>query len=100
MDEAKAGMIRFLSRIDERTAKMARNDMDLDVIGDALDKLSWEWLCENHEPLAQALEVGVAQGGASPDKVRRYVMAHTQRYELALRCEQAARFLLTAFGRR
>jgi hypothetical protein len=64
----------------------------LEGLAAALDRVSWQWLQDNHPLLAEALELAVA-GGAMPAEVRRFVMMHTGRYELALRCEQAARWL-------
>lgn len=65
------------------------------VIGAALDAISWEWINDNHPELAEAIEIEVARG-ASPAAIRRFVMARTQRIELALRCEQAACHLVAA----
>lgn len=64
----------------------------LETIGQALDEMSWRWVSDQHPTLAEAIETEVALG-AQPEAVRRYVMARTQRLELALRCEQAARWL-------
>ena len=61
-------------------------------IGAALDALSWDWLIDTHPVLAEAVEEAVDDGVEARD-IRRYVMAQTQRLELALRCEQAARYL-------
>ena len=66
---------------------------DLKAIGRALDEISWYWLSDSYPGLAEAIQ-SEADRGASPDQVRRYVMQRTQRLELALRCEQAARWLL------
>ncbi|MBN1954290.1 MAG: hypothetical protein JW900_04480 [Anaerolineae bacterium] len=63
---------------------------ELTNIGAALDVMSMQWLNDNAPELAEALEREV-QLGATPPEVRRYVMQQTQRLELALRCEQAAR---------
>lgn len=61
-------------------------------IAQALDEISWHWLGDNFPRLAE--EIGAAvQSGAEPGQVRRFVMRQTQRTELALRCEQAARWL-------
>lgn len=65
---------------------------DLPEIGRALDQISWQWLNDYHPPLAEAIEMEVERG-AQPLQVRRFVMAKTDRLELALRCEQAARHL-------
>jgi hypothetical protein len=66
-------------------------------VGQALDEISWQWLSDNFPRLAEAIQNAV-DGGTMPDGVRRFVMARTQRYELALRCEQAARYLLQGVG--
>ncbi len=58
----------------------------------ALDAVSWEWLEQTHPALADALILEVGRG-AQPGDVKRHVLARTFRHELALRCEQAARFL-------
>jgi hypothetical protein len=64
----------------------------MSVLADALDQVSLQWLNDNMPDLAEALEIEV-ENGATADQVRRFVMAHTQRYELALRMEQATRAL-------
>lgn len=64
----------------------------LAVIGEALDEDSYQWLNDNRPDLAEAIEAAVGNG-VTPIQVRRYVMARTERRELALRCEQAANFL-------
>ena len=64
----------------------------LTSIGKALDEISWEWLSDNYPVLATAVEEAVKLN-VTPDEVRRYVMWHVDRYEIALRCEQAARHL-------
>jgi hypothetical protein len=66
----------------------------MERLGEALDAASLQWLNDNHPELAGALEHEVAIG-ARPEEVRRYVMQRTQRQELALRCEQAARAMHT-----
>ena len=62
-------------------------------VGEALDEISWEWLEEMYPGLADAIEEEM-QKGASPGEIKRFVMARTYRYELALRCEQAARHVV------
>ena len=66
---------------------------DLTAIARALDQISFQWLSDNHPELAEALEIEVERG-ATPTDVRRFVMRYTDRFELALRCEQATRWLL------
>jgi len=64
--------------------------MDMNSLGKALDKVSYEWLTEAYPELVEAIEAEMNQG-ATPTQVKRFVLGHTQRVELALRCEQAAR---------
>jgi hypothetical protein len=71
---------------------MKRVTFDLPAIGQALDSISWDWVSDNHPLLAEAIQTEMGRG-ANPDQVRRFVMQQTQRLELALRCEQAARWL-------
>lgn len=76
---------------------MSKQDVPIlpfEEIGTALDAISWDWLSNTHPDLAGALEDVLSEHGIPPEEIRRYVMAKTQRYELALRCEQAARYLL------
>lgn len=65
---------------------------DLTHIGQALDQISHQWLGDTHPRLAEAIEFEV-RAGVTPAEIRRYVMRQTQRAELALRCEQAARWV-------
>ena len=69
--------------------------LDLPVIGRALDEISWDWISDNHPYLAEAIQAET-QHGANPNQIRRFVMQQTQRTELALRCQQAARWLSQA----
>lgn len=73
-----------------RRARMANS---LSLLGDALDEVSWQWVSDKHPCLADAIEEAVG-AGIEPERVRRFVMRRTQRRELALRCEQAARHLV------
>lgn len=59
-------------------------------VGRELDGMSLGWLNDNYPGLAGAVEMAV-DAGARPEELRRLVMARTQRQELALRVEQAAR---------
>jgi len=97
-----------LSEIGEEVMQERRLSLALGDLGAALDALaaalatspprtdlqaeSWEWLSDNHPLLAEAVEAAV-NDGAESHEIRRYVMQRTQRFELALRCEQAARYL-------
>lgn len=58
----------------------------------ALDAQSWRWLSENEPEIAEGVENAVTKGATAED-VRRRVMRQAQRFELALRCEAAARWL-------
>ena len=64
----------------------------LDSITEALDEVSWFWMEDTHPQLAAAIEQEGCKGAGAAE-IRRHVMQQTYRVELALRCEQAARFL-------
>ena len=64
-----------------------------DSLAAALDEESWDWLVENASGIATGVSDAVDAGVEASD-VRRFVMRQTMRYELSLRCEQAARYLL------
>ena len=66
---------------------------ELIAIGKALNEISWCWLNDNHPRLAEAIETEVGRG-VTAEQVRRYIMQQTHRLELALRCEQAASWLI------
>jgi hypothetical protein len=68
---------------------------DMPKLSAALDQESWEWLRDNLPELEEAVATEVKRG-AKPVDVRLFVMRHTQRHALALRCEQAARYLAVA----
>jgi len=63
-----------------------------DALDAALDAASWEWLEQTHPGVAQAL-IQEMQRGADPEGVKLHVLRRTSRPELALRLQQAARFL-------
>jgi len=58
----------------------------------ALDAESHEWLAGNAPLILSALEREVA-GGKTPEQIKLFVLRQTGRFEIALRCEQAARHL-------
>lgn len=60
----------------------------------AIDEESYQFLSENYPELADAVTVEIAQG-ALPEEIGRFAARLTQRPALALRLEQAARFVLT-----
>ncbi len=63
---------------------------DLDVIGAALDTMSWETLRDSHPVLADAIQHEL-ELGTKPEEIRRYVLRRTRHQGLAAWCEQAAR---------
>lgn len=69
----------------------------LNVLTDALDMESWEWLQDNLPAIAGAVSAEV-ENGATAEDVKRTVNTHTTRYALSLRCEQAARYLVRLKG--
>ncbi len=62
-------------------------------IDEELDEISYEWLIQNHPALLHAMARDV-DAGRMPADLRHRVLERTGRYELALRCEQAARWLV------
>lgn len=74
---------------------MASRMKDLPAIGAAINEESWEWLRDQIPQLAEGVSTEVGRG-ATPEQVRVYVLDRTERRELALRCEQAARHLMAA----
>ena len=70
----------------------------MQTLRDALDAESLEWLNDNKPQLVDALEVEIANG-ATPQEIKRLVIRHTQRIELALRLEQATRAILAGDDR-
>lgn len=64
-----------------------------DELSTALDAGSWEWLSENEPDVARGVEAAV-QRKQKPNEIRKFVMIHCGRAELARRCEQAARYLM------
>jgi len=57
-----------------------------------LDRDSYDWLVNNWPDLADVVEAEIAKG-TTPAELRRRVIRHTWRYDLARRVEQAARHL-------
>lgn len=58
----------------------------------AIDAQSYEWMLTSHPEMLDAIEAEVA-AGVKPDEIRRFVIRQTGRSEIALRCEQVARFV-------
>lgn len=75
-----------------REASRGQGD-PFDSLAAALDEESWDWLVENAGGIANGVSDAVDAGVEASD-VRRFVMRQTMRYELSLRCEQAARYLI------
>lgn len=67
-------------------------------LGRALDAESWRWLAEEFPDVAETVQFAVTNGGDA-DGVFWYVVAKTQRSDLARRCEQAARHLIAVQSR-
>lgn len=65
----------------------------MEQLEQALDDESLTWLLTQHPNIAEAIENAV-RGGATPEDIKRAVIRHTQRDDLARRCEQAARALV------
>jgi len=59
----------------------------------ALASVSWDWLEQTHPAIAEALIYEVGRGG-QPTDLKLHVLAAVGRPELALRVEQAARYLV------
>lgn len=71
---------------------MSNKIKPLGLVTEALDEISYDWLYDTHPVLAEAIDIAVRQG-ITPREIRAHVMTQTQRIELALRCEQAARHI-------
>jgi len=85
---ALTGVHRFLT---EEEVRLMTKPME--ALERALDQESLNWLLTQHPQIAEAIE-GAVRSGATPQDIKRAVIRHTQRVELALRCEQAARWLV------
>lgn len=64
-----------------------------DQLDEALDAISYEWLSHMHPDLLEAIENAI-EDGIAPGEIKRHIASRTNRYELTLRCEQAARFAM------
>lgn len=56
----------------------------------ALDAESYEWLATNQPDILTAIEIEIANGH-TPEQIKWRVLRRTNRFEIAMRCEQAAR---------
>lgn len=65
----------------------------MELLTKALDKESYEWLIGHLPDIAEAIEIEVT-AGHKPGEIKLFVLSRTGRLELALRCEQAARYIL------
>jgi hypothetical protein len=69
-------------------------EIAVDELSKALDEISYEWLMAQHPGLVAAIEAELSRG-VTPPRIKQRVLLHTQRLELALRCEQAARHMMS-----
>jgi hypothetical protein len=69
-------------------------EIAVDELSKALDGISYEWLMAQHPGLVAAIEAELGRG-VTPARIKQRVLLHTQRLELALRCEQAARHMMS-----
>jgi hypothetical protein len=58
----------------------------------ALDAESYEWLATNQPDILTAIEVEIGNGH-TPEHIKWRVLRRTNRFEIAIRCEQAARHI-------
>ena len=59
----------------------------------ALDAESYEWLATNQPDILTAIETEIGNGH-TPEQIKWRVLRRTNRLEIAMRCEQAARHIL------
>lgn len=64
----------------------------MDRLGKALDRESYEWLASHAPDILEAVEAEV-NAGRTPEQIRIFVIRATGRIELAMRVEQAARYV-------
>lgn len=64
----------------------------MDRLGKALDRESYEWLASHAPDILEAVEAEV-NANRTPDEIRIFVIRRTGRGEIALRVEQAARYV-------
>ena len=69
----------------------------MDKLANVLDAESYHWLSANHPEIVEAIESEVGAGN-KPDRIKYFVLKHTGREELALRCEAAARYIVVRAG--
>lgn len=72
------------------TANPTAHPAPFDALDAAIDSESWDWPSENLPGIAEGVVIAL-KANQSPDSIRRRVIRLTQRPELALRVEQAAR---------
>jgi hypothetical protein len=73
---------------------MNSKTVNMPTLQQALDAESYEWLAGYAPVILGALEREVA-GGRTPEQIKLFVLRQTGRFEIALRCEQAARHVLS-----
>jgi hypothetical protein len=59
----------------------------------ALGAIVYEWLMSNYPDVAEAIENAV-RAGVKPKEIKASVLRFTGEADLALKCEQAARYLV------
>lgn len=66
------------------------------ALGDALDRMSYQYLATNAPDLIMAIDTDL-RNGMEPEGIRFFVQrwVGVDRENLALRCEQAARYMAT-----
>ncbi len=73
---------------------MSPKAVTMPTLQQALDAESYEYMAGNYPVVLSAIEREVA-GGRTPEQVKLFVLRQTCRPEIALRCEQAARHVLS-----
>jgi hypothetical protein len=70
--------------------------MSANSLTTVLDAIAYDWLSANYPPLVQAITTELSNGVTTPSDVRFAVQQHSgaDHDDLALRCEQAARYIL------
>lgn len=64
-------------------------------LGKALDRKAWEQLCNSDWPIAEVIRNEV-QKGATPEQIKWFVMRNYGKWDWALQCQAAARYLEAA----
>ena len=70
---------------------------DMQALDKAINEESWDWLSDNWPLMAGAVSEEVDRGAKAKD-IGRHVLVRTQRPAVAMRCKQAAEYLLSQNG--